>query len=415
MRHPGIKQYAACAVCMFPSLCATVDHAASTVFFGLAALGIYDSYRQRKNLSATERSFLLAFFAYFFLQAVTLVNTEQMSEGLKMLERLLRFPLVVFVYFSLKNTTDIFGKHLGTAFRVASCTLLTVALVQTFFLGHPRAEGAYNAIVFGGLGAWLASILYVRAVAAGKIDKASLLDFVCSGMALGACVLSFTRGAILVFPAMLLLCPALLRTSFALRITFASSMATALIILVVWQVTPEATKQRLASRWASPFQAENSSISTFEMMPRLAIWQDSFEMFKSSPILGVGLGDFRHELTRRIESGEAMTPKAFKHAHNVFIDSLARTGIYGFFIMLFTVFIVPAKLLLNSAKRASTGDDLWGTCGLVTLASFAVFGLTENWFSRMPLLTTFLISVAMFIALQQDQIEKGGQPHAGEV
>jgi uncharacterized membrane protein (DUF4010 family) len=43
---------------------------------------------------------------------------------------------------------------------------------------------------------------------------------------------------------------------------------------------------------------------------------------------------------------------------------------------------------------------------MFTVAAFALFGLTEAWFSRMPLVTTYVISLMTFLAGMANEMER---------
>lgn len=69
-----------------------------------------------------------------------------------------------------------------------------------------------------------------------------------------------------------------------------------------------------------------------QIAPRLALWRYGWTMFKSSPLLGVGWGDFpihQYALVRSLGGVEIAN-----NAHDIFIDLLAKTGLAGLAITL---------------------------------------------------------------------------------
>lgn len=69
-----------------------------------------------------------------------------------------------------------------------------------------------------------------------------------------------------------------------------------------------------------------------QIAPRLALWRYGLAMFKSSPLLGVGWGDFpihQYALVKSLGGVEIAN-----NAHNIFIDLLAKTGLAGLAIVL---------------------------------------------------------------------------------
>ncbi|RQH10022.1 PglL family O-oligosaccharyltransferase [Paraburkholderia dinghuensis] len=92
-------------------------------------------------------------------------------------------------------------------------------------------------------------------------------------------------------------------------------------------------------RWANvryQLQLDVSAADRFkdagQIAPRLALWRYGWTMFKSSPLLGVGWGDFpihQYALVRSLGGVEIAN-----NAHNIFIDLLAKTGLAGLAIAL---------------------------------------------------------------------------------
>jgi hypothetical protein len=53
---------------------------------------------------------------------------------------------------------------------------------------------------------------------------------------------------------------------------------------------------------------------------------------------------------------------------------------------------------------------------MLTVASFAVFGLTEAWFSRMPLATAYVVCLMTFLAsaMNEAELAEGRNTHTNE-
>lgn len=63
-----------------------------------------------------------------------------------------------------------------------------------------------------------------------------------------------------------------------------------------------------------------------------------------------------------------------------------------------TFFVLPANILtqigVGTTKKKS---DFAVVSGLTTLLCFAIFGLTEGWAARSPMLTVYLFCVVVFL------------------
>ena len=64
--------------------------------------------------------------------------------------------------------------------------------------------------------------------------------------------------------------------------------------------------------------------------PRVAVWKEAWAMFASSPLLGVGFGQFawRHFLQVSAAAG-SVAPGLYDHAHNLFLQLLAELGVFA--------------------------------------------------------------------------------------
>lgn len=72
-----------------------------------------------------------------------------------------------------------------------------------------------------------------------------------------------------------------------------------------------------------------------QIAPRLALWKYGWTMFLTHPLLGVGWGEFplhQFEFVRELGGVEIAN-----NSHNIFIDLLAKTGLLGMAIVLFSV------------------------------------------------------------------------------
>ncbi|HVB98378.1 MAG TPA: O-antigen ligase family protein [Candidatus Dormibacteraeota bacterium] len=160
-------------------------------------------------------------------------------------------------------------------------------------------------------------------------------------IALGVCFLLFfltilvggTRGAIVAAAAIVLV--ALLRTPKKIG---AMVLVTVFVLALVF-VLPGATKERFSS--AVNWRQDPDTFS------RLMFWQAGLEMWKSSPLLGVGPARFPYVWAKRyfILAPNWSGPRA---AHSVYIQVLSELGLGG---ALALVVLVISFLRLNAKTR----------------------------------------------------------------
>jgi len=149
-------------------------------------------------------------------------------------------------------------------------------------------------------------------------------------------------------------------------------------------------------RWANArygLQLDQSAAERFkeagQIAPRLALWRYGWTMFKGSPLLGVGWGDFpmhQFELVRSLGGVEIAN-----NSHDILIDLLAKTGIVGLAIVLvgLLAWLVRALRVPHTPERVF-GFMLIGVLVMHTLVEYPqqymffllpamfVFGLLET-------------------------------------
>ena len=95
---------------------------------------------------------------------------------------------------------------------------------------------------------------------------------------------------------------------------------------------------------------------------RLHYWNVSWNMFKESPITGMGSGSFRHQL---ITSNDPLVINQAGHTHNEFLTQLSQYGLIGF--------ILFASLLVISFINSRKIRNLW--LANLTSAAITIFAL----------------------------------------
>jgi O-antigen ligase len=106
---------------------------------------------------------------------------------------------------------------------------------------------------------------------------------------------------------------------------------------------------------------------------RLAAWQCGWEVFKQSPIIGVGIGDKFDDLIKKYEEkGFQFAIVTKKNVHNNYLDILYSMGIIG--LMLFSMAWIILPLI-----HAKQNHD-WLT--ILIILTFATAWITEIYFDR---------------------------------
>lgn len=409
-----IGGYALICVASFPLLAASLKHGASGVYCALLLPGALLGWPAWKRLFPWEKRVLLGFLAFFVVAAIGLVNTEDVPRGIRKLERCLRVPLAIPIYLLLRQYGLRVAKVLLVAAPVGAIVHGAQAIAQVCFGPLARAEGAYHPILFGDVSAWLAAVALCAILTVPQSRPLSLLAWL--GVLAGLCatILSGTRGALLAIP-LVFACPALLRPRpDRMRQLFVAVPLLPLGALAIVYISPKPLDFRLAHTVDELHALRASSDHRDGRPDRLAMWRDCLTISMESPLLGTGLGDFRLRSEELIAIGQSRQRHSYDHAHSIYLDALAGTGLLGLTGQLAFLLVIPFVALYRCWRQAPTAyGQFYALGGMMTLLAFAVFGLTEAWLSRMPLLTTFLVGVTVFLSSCANEIEARNAIPAG--
>ena len=196
-------------------------------------------------------------------------------------------------------------------------------------LPHPNMLGAFLAI-----GMFLAIILYQKSLASrGKIILVSIFSILAFGL-----FTTFSKSAILAFVIVLLF---FLVGSFIFkevkenRQLLSKSICLFALVAIIFSIIfwePVATRVRGTGR----LEAKSTN-------ERISYFGESWQLIKSHPFLGVGLGNYtlalHNEINPNLKSWE------YQPVHNIYLLVLAELGIFGFtlFLLLLASFFMPLQ------------------------------------------------------------------------
>jgi O-antigen ligase len=139
-----------------------------------------------------------------------------------------------------------------------------------------------------------------------------------------------------------------------------------LLVLVAW-FTPSIVDKLLLVFTPS---AETNSLIT-----RLTIWTEALALFRSSPLLGRGLGSF-NTLSEFVQRNMAATPGT--SVHNTYIQLLAETGILGLGSYLWVQAILGIRIIrsVRSVRARCLQPAVLGALSM--FVANLLMGLTDN-------------------------------------
>ncbi|MBQ6656028.1 MAG: O-antigen ligase family protein [Ottowia sp.] len=283
------------------------------------------------------------------------------------------------------------------------------ALWQTLVQGMERAQGhTHVAIQFGNiallLGAWSAAwALHARR--SGVPLAQCAFGWLAAALGLTASVASGSRGGWLALPLlvlMLALFAAALRARPVRRAAPTLLVATAASLLLL-ALPPVQERMALAlHEWQQA--ADGPAAANTSVGLRRAFWNLAWELGREHPLVGTGQLGYERAQEAAIEQGRMPTlATGYEHAHNEWLDVWAKRGLLGC-AALALFYAVPAVLLRRrwrQALRCASPDTARATaalCGLMTVAGYLVFGMTQVMFAHNNGNLVYLFGVSLWLA-----------------
>jgi len=290
----------------------------------------------------------VSFLAYFAAEALaTLVNYSgpaDLLEGMVANLPFVAFP-ILFGRLSLTPRPDVlrwveYGS-IGGAYGVG-----LFALIEVFIGGYPRAEGlAGNSGPF----AVVSAVLFGFCVAIA-IYRQDHMRRIAGGAALFAAVALILSGMRSLWP-ILLLSPLLLvwllgfvpKAMFTRRTALAAAVAAVVVASLGYS-----TVQTRVMNLVRDFEKVDAGNYDNSLGQRIRVWSAAIELIEQKPVFGQGPAHARRALhAAASERGEKEI--TFSHAHNLALNALMRSGIFGLAAVI-AMFFVPLWVAGRSKK-----------------------------------------------------------------
>lgn len=396
---------------LFPLVSVSVPSGGSTLYTLLVLPALVYAWPERQSLTTSERWWLLAYVALFALAVLSLFYVTDLKLGVEKLERYLRLATLGLVYLFLRRMNVEVGRFFLAGVVAAAFSLAVQALYQTQVLHEPVAVGLYHKIVFGDMAVLVFTIMVAAMVTvASRPVHFFLLGFAMVA-ALYACLMSATRGAWLLLPVVALILTWIYRSKLGRRgwTGIGATLCLLVALLAVWQpkviIKPMATGIHEIERYLKDPNKAGS------WGARLEMWGNSIKIWRENPWLGTGLGDFRHDSQVLVAKGESQNryvAELFGHAHSIYFDALASFGALGILLLVAALLVLPWRHFYRYWREAAEPwQRFYALSGLLTVAAFAEFGLTEGWTSRNPFVNPYIIYIAVFASSLAVTLGKG--------
>ncbi len=140
---------------------------------------------------------------------------------------------------------------------------------------------------------------------------------------------------------------------------------------------------------------------------RLEMWRAASQLFAKAPLFGVGSGSFEAETRELVAAGRAAPETAdYDHPHSDYFDALSARGLVGL-IALLLMLGLPAWLYFRGIDSRDPHRMGAALGGLLVVAGFAIFGLTETIFIHSVTIVWYVIMTAIFLVNMDVSSEQG--------
>ena len=387
---------AAGAVFFFPGLVATVDHAGSLLFVLLFLVGLAGFKGGWGSLDHWEKAMLLGILVFFVTSSLSLFNAEDLKYGLNRLEKLARILALIPIYMTIRYWKINLVRPFFWGCLLAGPLMLGVSVFQTVVGTASRSYGAYHPIVFGDMAvliAWVLGASLYFCFRSRILWSMAFLSLLCALVATG---LSGSRGGWLALPLLIALYFWFFR-SFVARWVRVSILVLFFVVATGLFFTQNPIRERFDHAYTDLVDYRSGNKVNTSLGSRFLLWELAVDIWQKNPIMGTGLGDFSYDIGRKIDDGETRLNVAWPHAHNIYFEFLATTGLFGLLALVVGLFVVPALVFYRKIREGHfVSVPLPAVTGLGCLLSFAIFGLSETWTARSTLLTSYVVCVLVF-------------------
>jgi O-antigen ligase len=374
----------------------------TSVVYGIAVLVSLTIIFSKTSREQIDHNVKLIFISctIFFLSTLITLNLGKFSD--QSLTRLGLYAHLLFVipfyymWATLKPRQEVlwFGLALG------AITAGIVAGFDVFILGEDRARGGQHWIFMGGLGLLMGVMAFFGQTHV-RNDKVwiKLLFYFSLFAAIGASILSGSRGAWIAFPALLIAMGWYVYKAMNKKalLTLASIIIVGIFVFYAGNKQVIDKRLSLATTEVAKYEPGNPSGSVGQ---RLEMWRGAWTVFKENPIRGSGVGLYKNETEKLAASGKlSQTTVRWMDPHNDYLTALSERGIIGFSGLL-PVYLVPLILFFYIAIR--NNNNGFAFAGITLILLYMQLGLSTSLFTgTLPTqFFTFYLSILSYYSFK---------------
>ena len=403
------KKYWLIQLCyfLFFALCISVtsgySYASAVLLF--LSLPLLINKKNHSVLDQNSKYLLLAFLAYVLIQGISIVWD---GGALKEFDRPSRVLMgIAILLLCLRYPPRFLWLMNGIA--TGAITAGIRALWDRQIIGYGRAFEWMMPIQGGDISMSLGLLSLCGVMLAIKTSSYRHLFYfsIASIMGLLGSILSGSRGGWVLFPVILFVGYRIFRDWFSTRIKW--SMALALCLLISFCLMPQSGVPQRISQAKNDvqlyFTGENKVTS---LGHRFEIWKSSIDSFIKKPVFGWGNHGVRLSQEQQYKSG-LITKAAYDfngHAHNQFLDEMAKRGIIGFSTLL-ALFLFPLTTFKRRLANATSAEDTTlAACGVVLVLSTIDYCLSQAFLNHNSGIVFYCLSLVIFFISTKQAIKR---------
>ncbi len=259
-----------------------------------------------------------------------------------------------------------------------------IGIYEKLILGAYRADGPLHPIQFGNLSMLWAVfcavvVCYLAHQAVLNLKQCLMLFLFILGAVAGVLgsLLSGSRGGWIGIPFVLMVFWRAYGGYFTWRVKGSFMALLAVAALGVWN-TPQLGVQPRIEKAVTQFSGYvfDGTHQRTSVGQRLQMWENTLIMAAEKPVLGWGEQGYREYIFAAAKDGRLTPGIQHQHAHNQFLDMLAKHGVPGFLAVI-AFFFVPLMLFGRHLKSELAKHKALAVAGTLLCVAFIDFGLTQ--------------------------------------
>lgn len=357
-------------------------HNLAFILLALLGLGygvVLIKNKTKQDFTENDKWFCYAILFYILVRLITFAFHNDRLRHIDVVSQLLLFlPTFLLLRQFLPN--------LKLLFAVLPCSAIiafVIAVYDRFYLGLPLPFGNMIHIQAGDMAlslGWLSFVLFFYGLSKKEWFLTALCIFgILAG--LGASVLSTARGGWVSLPVVLITIFWIFRQQVSKKFLLGLCTSIVAVSTVLFIVPQTQVSQRIA-------QAEGDIVNYFQknnpntsIGARFEMWKGALMMAQERPLAGTGEVAFKQYFKKYADEEKiARSASIYAHAHNLYLDNLAKNGVFGL-LSLLAIFLVPLYGFIKAATSASLETKTIGALGVIHILAVMMYGMSEAFFS----------------------------------